>query len=133
MDPIRLVPLAMGSGVAFGVAVVTLTVLGVERLRPAMPTSDPTAGPSFYLLVFGTLAGLVFAGVVAWWLLAPVPTTYRRGGLSLVAGFATVIPMLLCMPVNQAAGPAGLAGLAAAALGISLLLGTRARRLGARA
>jgi hypothetical protein len=133
MDPIRLVPLAMGSGVAFGVGTVALTVLGVELLRPAVPSSNPTVGPSFYLLVFGTLAGLILAGLVAWRLLAPVPSTYRRGGLSMVAGLATVIPMLLCMPVNQIAGTGGLVGLAAVSLGISMLLGARARRAGADA
>jgi len=129
VDPVRLVMLGMGSGMAFGVGVVTLTVLSVDLLRPAVPPPDVTAGPSFYLVVFGTISGLVLAGLVAWWLLAPLPT-YRRGGLSLVAAFATVIPMLLCMPVNQLAGRAGLAALAAVALGVSTLLGIRARRAG---
>jgi hypothetical protein len=132
VDPIGLAMLAMGSGMAFGLAVVTVTVLGVDLLRPAAPSPVVDAGPSFYLLVFGTVAGLLLAGVVAWRLLAPIPSTYRRGGLSLVTGFATVIPMLLCMVVNQAAGRAGLAGLAVAALGVSLLLAARARRAGPR-
>jgi hypothetical protein len=129
MDPVRLVMLGMGSGMAFGVGVVTLTVLGVDLLRPPVPPADVTTGPSFYLLVFGTIAGLMLAGLVAWWLLAPLPT-YRRGGLSLVAAFATVIPMLLCMPVNQVGGRAGLAALAVVALLMSALLGARVRRGG---
>ena len=58
----------------------------------------------------------MLAGVVAWRLLAPVPSTYRRGGLSVVTAFATVLPMLLCMAANQLAGRAGLVALAAAAL-----------------
>jgi hypothetical protein len=129
VDPVRLVVLGMGSGMAFGVGVVTLTVLGVDLVRPPVPPADVATGPSFYLLVLGTIAGLMLAGFVSWWLLAPLPT-YRRGGLSLVAAFATVLPMLICMPVNQLAGRTGLGALAAAALGLSMLLGTQARRAG---
>jgi hypothetical protein len=131
VDPIRLALLAMGSGMAFGLAVVSVVVLGVDLLRPATPGSTLAAGPAFYLLVLGTLGGLILAGMVAWRLLAPVPSTYRRGGLSLVTGFATVLPMLLCMAANQLAGRTGLAALSAAALLAALLLGHQARRAGA--
>jgi len=131
VDPVRLVLLAMGSGMAFGVAAVSLTVLGVDYLRPVMPPSDPASGPAFYLLVLGTLFGLTLAGAVAWRLLAPVASTYRRGGLSLVTAMATVLPMLLCMAANQLAGRAGLVGLALAALLLAAVLAGGARRAGA--
>jgi hypothetical protein len=121
----------MGSGMTFGVAAVSLTVLGVDYLRPATPPPDVASGPAFYLLMFGTLFGLVLAGAVAWRLLEPVLSTYRRGGLSLVTGMATVLPMQLCMAANQVAGRTGLVGLALAALVAGLLLGSRARRAGA--
>ena len=127
MDPIRLAVLAMGSGMAFGLAGVTLTVLGVDLVRPAAPPPSPTAGPAFYLLAFGTIGGLILAGAVAWRLMAPIPSTYRRGGLSLVTGFATVLPMLLCMLANQLAGRVGLVTLAVAALAVAALLAARAR------
>lgn len=133
MDPVRLALLAMGSGMAFGLAAVSLTVLGVDLVRPATPPPNVAAGPAFYLLVLGTLGSLILAGVVAWRLLAPILSTYRRGGLSLVTALATVLPMLLCMVANQVAGRAGLVGLAAVALVLSLALGTRARRAGAGA
>jgi hypothetical protein len=133
VDPIRLAALAVGSGMAFGLAAVSLTVLGVDLIRPQTPSPAVAAGPVFYLLVFGTLTGLVLAGAVAWRLLAPIPSVYRRGGLSLVTAFATVLPMLLCMAANQIAGRAGLAALAALALVAALLLGARARRAGAAA
>src|SRR5437868_1099359 len=112
----------MGSGMAFGLAGVSLTVLGVDYLRPATPPSNPASGPAFYLLLFGTLFGLVLAGAVAWRLLAPVLSTYRRGGLSLITAMATVLPMLLCMPAHQLGGRAGLVGLAMLALLIALVL-----------
>jgi hypothetical protein len=133
VDPVRLAVLAMGSGMGFGLTVVSLTVLGVDLVRPATPGPGFAAGTAFYLLVYGTLAGLVLAGLVAWRLLAPVPSTYRRGGLSLVTAFATVLPMLLCMVANQVAGRAGLVALAAAALMLALLLAALARRAGAGA
>jgi hypothetical protein len=130
VEPIRLALLAMGSGMAFGLAVVSLVVLGVDLIRPTTPGAGVAAGPAFYLLVFGTLAGLVLAGVAAWRLLAPVPSVYRRGGLSVVTAFATVLPMLLCMAANQLAGRAGLAALAGVAFLVAVLLGAGARRAG---
>jgi hypothetical protein len=132
VDPIRLTLLAMGSGMAFGLAAVSLTVLGVDLVRPAAPPPSLATGPAFYLLVFGTVGGLILAGAVAWRLLAPILSLYRRGGLSLVTGFATVLPMLLCMLANQVAGRAGLAGLALLALGVAIALALGARRAGAK-
>jgi hypothetical protein len=121
----------MGSGMAFGLAAVSLTVLGVDYLRPATPPPNPASGPAFYLLMLGTLFGLVLAGAVAWRLLAPVLSTYRRGGLSLVTAMATVLPMLLCMAANQLAGRTGLVALALAAVLAALVLAGLARRVAA--
>jgi hypothetical protein len=129
VSPIRLALLAMGSAVAFGLAAVSLTVLGVDLLRAKAPTG-PQLGAPLYLLFFGTLGSLLCAGVVAWRLLAPVVSLYRRGGLSIVSAFGTVVVMLLCIPTHQLAGRAGLIGLAAAALLASLLLARGARRAG---
>jgi hypothetical protein len=128
MDPIRLAVLAMGSAVAFGLAVVSVTVLGVDLLRPAAPTGAPSLGAPLYLLFFGTLAGLLLAGVLAWRLLSPILSTYRRGGLSVVSALATVVAMLLCIPAHQLAGRRGLVALGAAALVVSFLLARGARR-----
>lgn len=128
MSPIRLALLAMGSAVAFGLATVSATVLGVDLLRSDAPTAGPQLGAPLYLLFFGTLGGLFCAGVVAWRLLAPVVSLYRRGGLSIVSAFGTVVVMLLCIPAHQLAGRAGLIGLGVVALLASLLLARGARR-----
>ena len=122
MGPIRLVGLAMGSGVAFGLAVVSATVFGVDFLRAGTTASAPQLGAPLYLLFFGTMAGVVLAGVVAWRVLDPILSIYRRGGLSVVSGLATVVAMLLCIPVHQLAGRAGLGALGVGALLVSLLL-----------
>jgi hypothetical protein len=128
VDPIRLTLLAMGSAIAFGLALVTATVIGVDLLRAGAPSQTAPGGALLYLLFFGTLAGLCAAGAVAWRLLSPILSTYRRGGLSLVSAFATVVAMLLCIPVHQIAGRQGLVALGLMALLASFLLGRGARR-----
>jgi hypothetical protein len=128
VGPFRFVPLAMGSAVAFGLAIVSVTVLGVDLLRADAPTDAPALGAPLYLLFFGTLAGLLVAGIIAWRLLSPILSAYRRGGLSLVSGLGTVLAMLLCIPAHQLAGRTGLIVLGGAALVASLLLARGARR-----
>ena len=126
MDPLGLAAGAVGSAVALGLAVVTATTLAVDAVRPP-PGDAPDLNAPFHLLLWGTFAGIALAGVVAWRLLAPLPSAYRRGGLSLVSAFATVIAMLVCIPVNQTLGRPGLACLIALSLAISALLARRAR------
>ena len=132
MDPIGLAAAAAGAGMAAGLAVIASTVAAVGLVRDPSAGPTPDLGAPLVLLLAGTFAGLLLAGVVTWRLLA-IDSTYRRGGLALVSSFATVILMLVTMPLNQAAGRAGLLGLAAAAAGAGLLLARRARRLGAAA
>lgn len=112
-----------------GLAIVTATTLVVDALRPSSGGA-PNLGAPFQLLLWGTVAGIAIAAVVAWRLLAPLTSAYRRGGLALVSAFATVLVMLVCIPVNQILGRPGLAGLIALSLVVSALLArrTRARR-----
>ena len=115
---------------ATGLAVISSTVVAVELVRGPTAGTAPDLGGPLALLLAGTFGGLLLAGVVTWHLLARIDSAYRRGGLALVSSFATVILMLVTMPLNQAAGRAGLLGLAAAAGGAGLVLARRARRLG---
>ena len=119
---------AAACAVCVGMLMITATVLGVDALR-----SDQ--GPrnldlSFSLLVGGTLAGILLAAYSAWHLLAPVGSTYRKGALALVSGFATVLFMLICMPINQLFGRTGLLVLLAVCGVAAVLLARRTRRLG---
>jgi hypothetical protein len=85
---------------------------------------------SFYLLVGGTLCGILLAAYAAWRLLAPIGSAYRRGALSIVCAFATVLLMLICIPVHQLLGRPGLFSLLALCGLSAVLLARRARRLG---
>jgi hypothetical protein len=128
-DPLRLAASALAAGIVLGLAVITATVLGVDALRPAVAASDP--GARFYLLIGGTLGGIVLASLATWLLLAPISSSYRRGGLALVSGFATVPLMLLCRVVHQLAGRPGLLALLGLLAAAGLAFTRHSRRLGA--
>jgi hypothetical protein len=107
--------------------VVTATVLLADLLKRDAAADNLTL--RLYLLFGGTLGGTLAAAGAAWRLLEPIPSLYRRGGLAIVSAFATVLLMLVCIPVHQMFGQAGLlltmgvSGVAAA------LLAHRTRRL----
>jgi len=129
--PTGFVAMVLAAAVSIGLLVITATVFLVDALRTSNHPADLDL--SFYLLVGGTLSGILLAAYAAWRLLAPVGSAYRRGGLSIVSAFATVLLMLVCIPVNELWGRPGLLLL----LGISgvtaVLLGRRARQWGAGA
>ena len=118
---------ALAGAIAIGLVVVTATVLLVDLLKSGAYPDNLTL--RLYLLFGGTVGGILAAAGAAWRLLQPIPSLYRRGGLAIVSGFATVLLMLVCIPIHQMFGPAGLlvtmglSGIAAA------LLAARTRRL----
>jgi hypothetical protein len=112
--------------VSAGLLVITATVLAVDALRAGGSSLDL----SFYLLVGGTLSGSLLAAFTAWRLLAPIGSPYRRGGLAIVCAFATVLLMLICIPVNQLLGRPGLFLLLGLCGLATILLARQARRLG---
>ena len=126
----------MAAAALCGTLVVTLAVLGVDVLRfgllagpaagrPATGAASPEAAT---LLLGGTFGGFVMAGVLAWWLLGPIASLYRRAALAIASSFATVVLMLLAVPVHQWAGQPGLIGFAALLAAGTLGFGLRARR-----
>jgi hypothetical protein len=131
VDPLSLAATALGAGLAAGLALVGATVATLDAVRPPPGATDPGLGAHLYLLAAGTLGGLVLAGVVAWRLLAPVDSTYRRGGLALVSAFATVPVMQLYRPLDAAFGTPALVAAAVLAGGAAWLLARRARRIAA--
>jgi len=97
---------ALAGAVALGLVVVTATVLLADLLRSGTYQDNLTL--RLYLLFGGTLGGILAAAGAAWRLLQPIPSLYRRGGLAIVSAFATVLLMLICIPIHQVFGQAGL-------------------------
>jgi hypothetical protein len=89
-----------------GLVVVAATVLLVDLLKGDAYPENLTI--RLYLLFGGTVGGILAAAGAAWHLLQPIPSLYRRGGLAIVSGFATVLLMLVCIPIHQMFGRAGL-------------------------
>jgi hypothetical protein len=131
MDPVSLVPAALGAGLSAGLALVGATVAATAALRPPAGATEPALGAPLYILLFGTLGGLLLAGVVAWRLLRPLQSTYRRGGLAMVSAFATVVLMQVYRPLDAAFGVPALLGGAVLSAGLAWLLARLARRMAA--
>jgi hypothetical protein len=124
LGPFDFVATSMACAVSLGLLIITATVLGVDALRPKSGAGN--LDQPFYLLVGGTLGGIFLAGYAGWRLLDLIPSTYRRGALSLVCGFATVLLMLICIPVYQLLGRTGLYLLLGVCGVVAALLGRRA-------
>ena len=131
MDPVSLVAAALGAGLSAGLALVGATVAATAALRPPAGATEPALGAPLYILLFGTLGGLLLAGVVAWRLLRPIQSTYRRGGLAMVSAFATVLLMQIYRPLDAAFGVPALLGGAVLSAGLAWLLARLARRMAA--
>jgi hypothetical protein len=125
------VGLVLAAAASLGLLLISGTVFVVDALRRGNQPANLDL--SFYLLVGGTLSGVLAAGYAAWRLLAPVGSVYRRGGLSIVSAFATVLLMLVCIPVNQLFGRTGLLLLLATSAALAIILSRQARRWGAGA
>jgi hypothetical protein len=97
---------ALAGAMALGLMVVTAAVLLVDLLKGGTYPDNLTL--RLYILFGGTVGGILAAAGAAWRLLQPIPSLYRRGGLAIVSGFATVLLMLVCIPIHQMFGQAGL-------------------------
>ncbi|HEY9014507.1 MAG TPA: hypothetical protein VIM84_05555 [Gemmatimonadales bacterium] len=128
---IGFVTAAVVGAVSSGLLVITGTVLAVDTLRSHGSPNDLDL--PFYLLTGGTLLGIMLASLVAWWLLAPISSVYRRGGLSIVSAFATIPLMLVSIPLNQLLGRTGLFLLLGLTGLCALGFVRRARRIGTAA
>ena len=131
-DRIGTAMLSMGSAAAAGVAWFSILTLVVTRLRPdAAPQTAAQVDPgALYVNVaaYGTMIGVAFIGITAWRMLAPIPSRYRRGALSMVAALAGwCVAMAATYVAHVAAGGAALIGLAVASAVAAVWLARRAR------
>jgi len=131
VDRIGTAVLAMEAGAATAVAwFATLTFIQTRLLANSTATTVAEIDPNSFdvnFMIYGSVLGIAFAGCTAWMLMATVPSSYRRGGLSMVATLGgTVLGALLTVPGRTI--PAALLGLAAAAAALAVWLGRRAVR-----
>ncbi len=115
---------AMGFGILFGLAVTSamLWVVRTVQLSTPHPADGKPSDAVVNLLLLAWLGGAALATAAGFSLMRPLTSLYRRGGLSIVAGFATLVVSFVTQPVDGLLGRPGLLGLAALAIVLCLLL-----------
>ncbi len=112
-------------GILFGLSLTAalLWVVRTAQLSSPQPLDGPPSGTIVNLLLLAWLGGGGLATASAFSLMRPLTSLYRRGGLAMVAGFATLVVSFVTQPVDALWGRSGLLGLAAGATALCLLLG----------
>jgi hypothetical protein len=108
---------AMATGALAGLGAVS-TVMWLVRtlqLSGAAPRAPDPSDMIATLVLFGWLGGAVLGAATAWSLMAPMTSTYRRGGFAMVAGFGTLLLAFVTAPIDSFFGRWGLLGVAAVA------------------
>ncbi len=115
---------AMGFGVLFGLAVTSavLWVVRTVQLSTPQPVDAKPTEAIVNLLLLAWLGGAALATAAGFSLMRPLTSLYRRGGLSIVAGFATLVISFVTQPVDAAFGRGGILALSALATVLALLL-----------
>lgn len=100
----------LGFSISVGATAITAVLWAVQSIIPAnAPAGQPvTSGPPFYLLVFGTVGAMALGALTCWFVLRPVDSWFRRGGLAIVSAFASFVVALLTFPANIYFGRTGL-------------------------
>jgi hypothetical protein len=114
----------MAFGVCFGLGVTSALLWVVRTVQLSTPQSvggrpDETI---VNLLLLAWLGSAALATAAAFSLMRPLTSLYRRGGLAMVAGFATLVVSFITQPVDALYGRAGLLGLSALATLLCLVL-----------
>ena len=105
---------AMAAGILFGTGTTGLLLYVVRGLQTgaAVPSATVTTrGLVPNLILTGWLGGALLAALAAWALMAPIQSSYRRGGFSMVAAFGSMVSALITMPADALFGRTGLVGL----------------------
>jgi hypothetical protein len=128
-ETLALLLAVFAGAVSAGLTVITGTVLLADALRSSNASNLDLR---LYLLFGGTLSGILLAAFAAWRMLGSIASTYRRGGLAMVCAFATVVVMLICVPINQYFGRTGLIVLLGSCGVMAILLARQVARIRAR-
>lgn len=132
------VPLAI-AGTAFGVCLgATVIVAALWLLRALQAGAPPAEGLDLgsapaAVLFAGTVGGMLAAALGTWHALRPVASTWRQGGLAMVAAFASLVASLASVPADVRFGRHGLLALALLGAGLTWRLARAVRRAAAAA
>lgn len=111
-DRIGMAGYAMGAAAATAVTwFALLTFIQTQLISGSTVQSVSQVDPQSFavnFLVYGALLGIVFAAMVAWYLMAPIPSSYRRGGLAMAGAMAGTVPAGALTVVVRALGGATL-------------------------
>jgi hypothetical protein len=130
-DRVGLAANAMAAAMAVAVAAISLVAFATRR---AAANSGITSRENIVdslavnIVIYGTVAGVFVAGGVAWVLMKPIDSNYRRGGLSMVGAFGGfLLSVILTMLVRGLLSDTALPGLALVAALIAVFFARRAR------
>ena len=132
------VPLAiagLGFGIALGATVIAVALWLLRTIQagtPAPDTLDLGSAPAV-LLFGGTAGGMLAAAAGTWQALRPIASTWRQGGLAMIASFASLVVSLLAIPVDTWFGHWGVLGLALAGAALTWWLSRAVARAAASA
>lgn len=130
-DRVGLAANAMAAAMAVAVAAISLVALATRRAAASSGiTSRDTIvdGLAVDIVIYGTVASVFLAGGVAWTLMKPIDSNYRRGGLAIVSAFGGfLLSVILTMLVRGLLGDTALPGLAVVGAAIAVFFARRAR------
>jgi hypothetical protein len=129
-DRIHTAVLAMACGTCAGVTWFgILTLIQTRLLRGSTARAITQIDPHSFdanFMAYGIPMGLAFGAIVAWSMMFAIPSSYRRGGLSLVAAFAgTVVGLVLTYVGRALGGATTLAAITVVFFLVTLWLGRR--------
>ncbi len=122
--------IAAGWSLAVGLLAIVTYVAGdlASRSGAASIKEVSPDDPQVNVMVYGVMISLSLAFALAWILMRPVASSFRRFGLSMVAALGGFLfAMILTFVARQAIGAAALLALALIAFGATGLLMRRAR------
>lgn len=131
-DQVGLAMNAIAAGWALACALLGVVTFVAARLAIASCANELTdvkpGDPQVNVMVYGLMLSLLAAGALAWTLMRPIASSYRRFGLSmmsLLGGF--LIAAIATFLARQLLGEAALGALAVVAAAVTVLLARRAR------
>lgn len=133
-DQVGLAAAAIGSGLALAVTLLSLLTWWTWRLAMASGVDTVEAlspdAAQVNVITYGLPVVFACTGFLAWWLMRPIASTYRRFGLTMVAvlgGF--VVGAIVTALVRELAGAPFLPGAAVVGALLTVMAVRRTRRL----